>query len=44
MRQKHEAKPESAEKAVRDIRRATRRPHAAEEFDLVCPCLDLKSF
>ena len=31
MRRKHEAKPDSAEKTVRDIRRATRRPHAAEE-------------
>lgn len=27
----HEAKPDSPEKTVRDIRRATRRPHAAEE-------------
>ena len=31
MRRKHEATPDSAEKTVRDIRRATRRPHAAEE-------------
>ena len=31
MRRKHEARPDSAEKTVRDIRRATRRPHAAEE-------------
>ena len=31
MRRKHETKPDSAEKTVRDIRRATRRPHAAEE-------------
>ena len=31
MRRKHEMKPDSAEKTVRDIRRATRRPHAAEE-------------
>jgi transposase len=31
MRQKHEAKPGSAEKTVRDIRRATRRRHSSEE-------------
>ena len=31
MRRKQEAKSDSAEKTVRDIRRATRRPHAAEE-------------
>jgi transposase len=31
MRQKHEAKPSSAEKTVRDIRRATRRRHSSEE-------------
>ena len=31
MRRKHETKPDSAEKTVRDIRRATRRPHAVEE-------------
>lgn len=31
MRRKHEAKSDGAEKTVRDIRRATRRPHAAEE-------------
>jgi len=30
MRRKHEAKPDSAEKTVRDIRRATRRPHAGQ--------------
>jgi transposase len=31
MRQKQEAKPGSAEKTVRDIRRATRRRHSSEE-------------
>jgi len=31
MRLKHEAKPGSAEKTVRDIRRATRRRHSSEE-------------
>jgi transposase len=31
MRQKHEAKPGSAEKTARDIRRATRRRHSSEE-------------
>ena len=31
MRRKHDAKRDGAEKTVRDIRRATRRPHAAEE-------------
>ncbi len=31
MRRKHEMKPDSAEKTVRDIRRSTRRPHAVEE-------------
>jgi transposase-like protein len=31
MRQKHEAKPGSAEKTVRDIRRVTRRRHSSEE-------------
>ena len=31
MRQKQEAKPGSAEKMVRDIRRATRRRHSSEE-------------
>jgi transposase len=31
IRQKHEAKPGSAEKSVRDIRRATRRRHSSEE-------------
>ena len=31
MRQKHEAKPGSAEKTVRDIRQATRRRHSSEE-------------
>lgn len=31
MRQKQEAKPGSAEKMVRDLRRATRRRHASEE-------------
>jgi transposase len=31
MRQKHEVKPGSAEKTVRDIRRATRRRHSSEE-------------
>ena len=31
MRQKQEAKPGSAEKIVRDIRRATRRRHSSEE-------------
>lgn len=31
MRQEHEAKPGSAEKTVRDIRRATRRRHSSEE-------------
>ena len=31
MRRKHESKTGSADKTVRDIRRATRRPHAAEE-------------
>ena len=31
MRQKQEAKPSSAEKTIRDIRRATRRRHSSEE-------------
>jgi transposase len=31
MRQKQEAKPGSADKTVRDIRRATRRRHSSEE-------------
>jgi transposase len=31
MRQKQEAKPGSAEKTIRDIRRATRRRHSSEE-------------
>jgi transposase len=31
MRRKHEAKPGSAEQAVRDIRRATRKQYSAEE-------------
>ena len=31
MRQKQEAKPGSAERTVRDIRRATRRRHSSEE-------------
>jgi len=31
MRQKRQSKPESAEQAVRDIRRATRRRYSAEE-------------
>jgi transposase len=31
MRQKHETQPGSAEKAVRDIRRATRKHYSAEE-------------
>ena len=31
MRRKHESKTGSVDKTVRDIRRATRRPHAAEE-------------
>ena len=31
MRRKHETQSAGAEKTVRDIRRATRRPHSAEE-------------
>jgi transposase len=31
MRRKHTSKSDGAEKTVRDIRRAARRPHAAEE-------------